>query len=54
MEQIIINYTKTDETETLIINAKINEESFVKVLNIETVEQRNKVEDLIKWVKDGN
>lgn len=54
MEQIIINWTKTDESETLIVNATINGERIVKVVKVETLEQKKLIEDLKTLVQNGN
>ena len=49
-EQIIINWTKTDESETLIVNATINDERIVKVVKDPKKED---IELLKKWVQNG-
>jgi len=53
MEQIIINWTKDELKNTLIINATINGERIVKVVNVETEEQRKLIEDLKTLVQNG-
>lgn len=47
-EQIIINWTKTDESETLIVNATINDERIVKVVKDP---KQTDIEVLKTWVK---
>lgn len=49
-EQIIINWTKTDESETLIVNATINGERIVKVVKDPKKED---IELLKNWVQNG-
>ena len=54
MEQIIINWTKDELKNTLIINATINGERIVKVVNVETVADKKLIEDLKTLVQNGN
>lgn len=54
MEQIIINWTKDELKNTLIINATISDERVVKIINIETDEQKKLIEDLKTLVQNGN
>ena len=53
MEQIIINWTKDELKNTLIINATINGERIVKVVNVETVADKKLIEDLKTLVQNG-
>jgi len=53
MEQIIINWTKDELKNTLIINATINGERIVKVVNVETVADKKLIEDLKILIQNG-
>ena len=53
MEQIIINWTKDELKNTLIINATINGERIVKVVNVETIADKKLIEDLKKLIQNG-
>lgn len=53
-EQIIINWTSDEDKNTLIINATINGERIVKVVNIETIAQKKLIDDLKTLVQNGN
>jgi hypothetical protein len=53
-EQIIINWTKTEESETLIINATINDVKIVKVVNVYNEADKTIVENIKNAIQNGN
>jgi predicted AAA+ superfamily ATPase len=53
-EQIIINWTKTEESETLIINATINDVKIVKVVNVDNEADKTIVENIKNAIQNGN
>jgi hypothetical protein len=53
-EQIIINWTKTEESETLIINATIGDVKIVKVVNVDNEADKAIVENIKNAIKNGN
>jgi len=52
-EQIIINWTKTEESETLIINATINDVKIVKVVNVDNEADKAIVENIKTAIQNG-
>jgi hypothetical protein len=52
-EQIIINWTKTEESETLIINAKINGTEIVKVCKVENEADKLLIDKIKNIVQNG-
>jgi hypothetical protein len=52
-EQIIINWTKTEEAETLIINATIDDVKIVKVVNVDNEDDKAIIENIKKAIKNG-
>jgi predicted AAA+ superfamily ATPase len=53
-EQIIINWTKTEESETLIINATIDDVKIVKVVNVDNEADKAIVENIKNAIQNGN